>query len=105
MSAFWLFVAGATLIVGSFLYWVSKPPRHVVELWWVIPRPADYDVVRRYMRENFKVDPPAALLLDGFTWVGPFDMKDYEKFPPAALWLVPIVKGEEDANSTTQASA
>ena len=105
MTAFWLFVAGASLIVGSFLYWVSKPPRRVVELWWVIPRRADYNVVRRYMRENFKVDPPAALLLDGFTWVGPFGMKDYEKFPPAALWLVPIVKGEGDANPTIQTTA
>ena len=53
MTAFWLFVAGASLIVGSFLYWVSKPLRRVVELWWVIPRRADYNVVRRYMRENF----------------------------------------------------
>jgi hypothetical protein len=54
------------------------------------------------MRENFKVDPPAALLLDGFTWIGPFDIKDYKKFPPAALWLVPIVKEEGDANPTIQ---
>ena len=97
MFEFWLIVAGVSLFVGTFLYWVSRPPTQEMEFWWVIPRVIDYVVARRYMRVFFGVTPPRAELLHEFTWVGPFSRREAERFPRGALWVVPIMGGDADS--------